>query len=223
MGTAVAWSRLKLGVGRLEETAVNLSDLHEYLRSSATDVLSGRFQHGFRALLESRSAELLLTDLLFCVLYEAGLTVSREYPLGGKRAADILLHGETPISIEAKQLHLKDGCKIAVGNLGKDLLRHGPEAIGVMFCLDERSSTLHRHFQRFGNANRRAKSDATAVSQALNKAFSEVFPASADDARLKSFERDGRVDLYGFVVRGPLAAAQPTVQPDGPASGRSAG
>lgn len=83
--------------------------------------------------LECGSTERFLADLLFIALSAKGLDISREFPLGGGSACDLVIHGEDQVFIELKQLHLKDGWRFA-SNVSRDLSRHrGHSALGT-FC-----------------------------------------------------------------------------------------
>lgn len=186
---------------------MQLAELHRYLFASMSEVIAPRYSDAVRALLESRSAELFLTDLLYCSLHEEGHPVSRELPIGGRQAADIVLHGDAPICIEAKQLHLKDGGRFAPTNLAADLARHDDTAIGVMYILDERASSLPLSFYRFSNANRKASSSMDKIHAILAKHFEEIYPASPSAALLKTFRGQGQLDLYAFVLKRPRVLA----------------
>lgn len=188
---------------------MQLAELHRHLFASISDVIAPRYSDAVRALLESRSAELFLTDLLYCCLHEEGHPVSRELPIGGRQAADIVLHGDAPICIEAKQLHLKDGGRFAPTNLADDLARHGETAIGVMYILDERASSLPLSYHRFSNANRRASSSMDTIFTVLARHFAEIYPASPSAALLKTFQGHGQLDVYAVVLKGPRVLAAP--------------
>lgn len=175
--------------------------LHGYLKLSLRAFGSQRESDGLRALVETGSAETFLTGLLFIQLHSAGHKVSRELPLGGRHAADIVVHEDEELYIESKQLHLKDGCRFAPPNLVNDLSRHGSaSALGVMYVADERFSTAEYRYYRFGAANRRATHGLTDVLNELPRFFRTVFPRSGEDALLREFTGMGRVYLYGFIL-----------------------
>ena len=134
---------------------VSPEELHDRLRRSAREVITPACGGGFRDLLESGSAEAFLTDLLFIQLRADGLAASREFPIDGRTATDLVIHGAQDLFVEMKQLHLKDACRFAPGNLARDLSRHdNAHALGVMYVVDERDSKSVKRFARFRDANR---------------------------------------------------------------------
>jgi hypothetical protein len=138
--------------------------LHGFLKDALAVFSSPADNAGLRALLEAGGVEGFLTDLLFIELHSNGHKVSREFPIGKRCAADIVLHDSGKLYIEVKQLHLKDGCIYAPRNLKDDLSRHSPPArLGIMYVVDERQSTSQQLFERFGGANRRAKHSVDSV------------------------------------------------------------
>jgi hypothetical protein len=182
------------------------ANLHQHLKQSLA-IVAPPFDGGLRLLLEAGSAERLLTDLLFLTLCSAGQKVSRESPLGGRRAADLVVHGKRDIVVEAKQLHLMNGCR-HIGNVLRDFDRHaGKPSLGVIYLLDEtRSEAVHadpRHFPRFRGANRKAKHTPDDILEGLRKAFGRVVPSSSSKALLRSFADRGRLDVYAFVAAEP--------------------
>jgi hypothetical protein len=178
--------------------------LHEHLKQSLA-IVRPQFEGGLRLLLEAGSAERLFTDLLFLTLWSAGHKVSREFPLGGRLAADLVVHGKTDIVVEAKQLHLMDGCR-HIGNVRRDLDRHaGKPSLGVIYLLDETRSEARHPVPRFGGANRRAKHTPDDILEGLRKAFRRVVPSSSSKALLRSFVDCGHLDVYAFVVAEPRA------------------
>ncbi|MCI0441254.1 MAG: hypothetical protein L0177_19300 [Chloroflexi bacterium] len=175
-------------------------ELHRCMRESLRPFGDERLANGLRALLEQGGAETFLRDLLFIRLCAEGQSVSREFPLGNRCASDLVVHGESELHIEVKQLHLKDGCKYAV-NLVNDLGRYQPGVgCGVLFIADERSSTATVAYSRYGGANRRAAHDVDAVLAELPTHFTSVYPRTAVEARLREFPEAGGLSLYGFVV-----------------------
>jgi len=191
---------------------MNPEELHHYVRTSFQGVVRRHCEAGVRSLLESGSAEHFLTDLLFLALHADGHEVSREFPLGQRRAVDLVLHGPTDLFIEAKQLHLKDGCRYAPANLAHDLKRHARKAtLGIIYVLDERAAKASGRFERFGGANRKAKADVTEILEKLKATFKIVVPCSKEESLLKSFRsrKDGNLDVYAAVVclRAPRAHA----------------
>jgi len=177
------------------------AQLQNYLRQSLCNFSSPDEDRGLRALVETGGVERFLTDLLFIQLHSKGHKVSREFPLGKRRAADIAIHDSGELYIEVKQLNLKDGCKYAPPNLVKDLSRHGVlPCFGIIYIVDERRSISEKYFNRFGGANRRAKHDVASVLAELPSFFKSVFPASVEKALLRKFTGSGSVELYGFVV-----------------------
>ena len=155
-----------------------------------------------RALIESTGSENFLTGLLFIQLHAEGHHISREFPLGNRCAADIVVHGSHDVYIETKQLHLKDGCRYAPQNLANDLARHdGARSLGVIYIADERSSTADYRTRRFHYANRRAKIDVPTVLAGLRKVFPVVFPRTAKRGLLRKFDSHGGMCFYGFVVQ----------------------
>src|SRR5258708_20327151 len=124
--------------------------LHSYLKASVQGVSSPAKSRALRALIEDTGAENFLTGLLFMQLHAGGHKVSREFKLNKRRAGDIAVDESSDLYIEAKQLHLKDGCKFAPRNLKKDLKRHrGVRSLGVIYIADERFSTIKRERPRF--------------------------------------------------------------------------
>ena len=178
--------------------------LHGSLRASVRGFSSRAKSEGLRALIEATGAENFLTGLLFIQLHADGHCVSREFPLGNRYAADIVVHGSDDVYIETKQLHLKDGCRFAQKNLANDLSRHGrARSLGVIYIADERSSTAVYRTRRFQDANRRTKIDVPTVLVKLRKCFPVVFPRTAERGLLRNFDRHGGLRLYGFVVQQP--------------------
>jgi hypothetical protein len=177
--------------------------LHNYLKASVRGFSSRAESRALRALIEDTGAENFLTGLLFIQLHAAGHEVSREYPsLTKRRAADIFVYARGGINIEAKQLHLKDGCRFAPQNLANDLKRHGrAQSLGIIYIADERASTMKRHHERFKNANRLAKDDVPTVLAGIRKFFPLVFPRTAAAGLLRKFDGHGGMSLYAFVVR----------------------
>jgi hypothetical protein len=154
--------------------------LHSQLRASVSGFSSRAESRGLRALIEGTGAENFLTGLLFIQLHAEGYAISRELPLPKRRSADIVVHARRDIYIEAKQLHLKDGCRFAPQNLANDLKRHGSARnLGIIYIADERASTIERHRPRFNNANRRAKTDVPTVLAGIRQRFPFVFPRTA--------------------------------------------
>lgn len=164
-----------------------------------------------RALVESGGVEGFLTDLLFIRLHASGHKVTRELPTGKRFSADIGIYEPAPIYIEAKQLHLKDGTKCALGNLARDLIRHNDQrSLGVLYIADERKSQSSRGFNRYANANRLAKCSIEQICKVLPKYFEIVYPSSLHESLLREFppiheyKDDGGLQLYGFVVDNPI-------------------
>ena len=184
--------------------------LHKHLKQSLHRVVAAECTRSLRSLLEYGSAERFLTDLLFLNLHAAGHNVSREYPIHGRLACDLVLHEEALIYIEAKQLHLKDGYKIASSNLSRDLTRHNGSSLGIIYVLDERASALSLRFTRFGGKNRNVKNGVDEILHGLNNAFSVAVPTSTNEALLRTFDDDGRLDVFGFVVAKPVGTAATT-------------
>jgi len=177
------------------------AELHRCLRESLKAFDPEREGQALRLLLEQGSAEHFLVDLLFIRLHADGHMVSREFPVGERCASDLALHGSVTLHIEAKQLHLKDGCRYAPPNLAKDLSRYGASpCLGILYLLDERASRSSLALPRFAGANRRARHEPASVVAELPTFFGTVFPASLEDALLREFAGDGGVRLYGFVV-----------------------
>jgi hypothetical protein len=119
--------------------------------------------------------------------------------------------------IEAKQLHLKDGCRFAAPNLANDLRRHkGGSTLGVIYIVDERLSASSQRFARFANANRKVVDKSPRVLDdvvaGLKKTFNIVVPGSFNDSLLRSFDELGGLQIYAFVVSEPLAA-DPRIEP----------
>jgi hypothetical protein len=176
--------------------------LHKHLLASVRGLSSRAESRALRALIEGTGAENFLTGLLFIQLHAAGHDVSREFPLPKRCSADIVVHARSNIYIEAKQLHLKDGCRFAPHNLANDLKRHGrARSLGIIYILDERASTIQRHRPRFKNANRRAKTDVPTVLAGIRKTFPAVFPRTPTSGLLRRFDGDGGMSLYAFVVQ----------------------
>jgi hypothetical protein len=175
--------------------------LHSYLKASLQGFPRRAESEGLRSLVEATGAENFLTGLLFIQLHAVGLSVSREFPLGNRCAADVVVHGSRDLYIETKELHLKDGCRFAPQNLANDLARHRhARTLGIIYIADERSSTTDNQRPRFRGANRRAKTDVPTVLAALREFFPVVFPRTAEGGVLRKFTGNGGVDLYGFVV-----------------------
>jgi hypothetical protein len=159
-------------------------------------------QRAMRAYLETGSAERFLTDLLFIELQRNGYNVTREYGLGKRFAADLVVHTPNPLIIEAKQNHLKDGARLAFRNLKKDLKRHLKEkSFGIIYVVDETRSHTIYHVRPFGNQNRNTPHRIRIVLNALKDNFSFIYPRQARRAVLRVFKGHGGVTLYAFIVR----------------------
>lgn len=183
-------------------------ELHAHVKASLRVFCTSREASGLRALIEADGVENFLTDLLFIELHVAGNSVSREYPIGNRCAADLTVHADQDIHIEAKQLNLKDGCKYVPQNLTNDIRRHGSTtSLGVIYVADERSSTTALRFHRFGGANRRTRHDVSSVLAELAHYFSTIYPSEAKLGLLHLFPEHGGVSLYAFVIADPLLPA----------------
>ena len=180
--------------------------LHQHVKRSLWAPVAKAYVDALQSLLLSGSSEHFLTDLLFLTMRGAGYDVSREFPLGKGHKCDLVLHDPAQVMIEVKQLHLKDGCRYAK-NLAQDLRRHpGQKCFGVMYILDERACKPPRHFDRFQGKNRKVKDGVDQLLPSLTSAFRIVVPTSAEAALLRSFDDDGRLDLFGFVLKEPCGA-----------------
>ena len=184
------------------------AELHGHFRIALRAFSGEREGKGLRALIEDGSVETFLTGLLFIRLHATRHKVSRESPLGNRRAADLTLHQPSLLHIELKQLNLKDGCKFAPQNLTNDLIRHGAtQSLGIIYISDERNSTTLRHHKRFGGANRRAKHDVASVLAEFPLYFGTIFPKTVEAALMRGFKGHGGLHLYAFVVSKPLRPA----------------
>lgn len=183
---------------------MQLSELHQHTKDSVSIFSNNSRTEGFRALIESGSAEVFLTSLLYIQLQSAGFTAVREYPIKGRVSVDISVHAPIRLNIEAKQLHLKGDGK-HISNLVKDLSRQSEvNTLGVIYVADERTSTTALHFQRFRGTNRRAKTNVMELLAALPKHFNAYFPDSIEQAMVYSSGLQGGIKLYAFVVSSPV-------------------
>lgn len=181
------------------------SQLHEIVRRSVNRIERDREPVGFRALLECGSSENFLTDLLFIQLCTEGFLGTREYRFSQTVKADILVHAPSELVIESKQLHLKDRGRFAVDNLTKDFLRHdSKETIGVIFSLDERTSTTKQSYDWFNGGNRTTSYSQNDAIKRIQAGFRVVFPQTVEKALVREFEGDGKLQLYAYVVSDPI-------------------
>jgi hypothetical protein len=175
------------------------STLHAHIRDSVRNVVSKRYESGMRFVLESGSAEGFLRDLLAIELRERGYSPIREYRAKSGHVDLALMKEASPECIEAKQLHLKDGAQF-VENIVNDVKRHKRRCLAVVYIVDERRSRFKIQCPSFDGKNRNTKHGVGEIMKALRHSFRKIYPDTEKQARVRRFERAGRLDLYAFVV-----------------------